>query len=915
MQDTRDIQVKQTYQNSQITVRRRVLDSRYATVLVSLSLLFLVLVASPAIAGVSGKISGLVVDSQNGEPLIGATVRVEGSHLVTTTDEDGEYFIINVPVGKFDVSVTHVGFESILKKGVRVLLDLTTPVDFELDQMAIKLDEEVVVLASEPIIKKDITDSRIIYTSERLANLPNVLTVQSVLTNYPGVVIDGNNALHVRGGRSGQVSYYYDGFVVQDPFSLSPGIRIMPTALEELTLTSGGFTAEYGDALSGVVSAVTRDGGQTYHGSARVYEGFTHAYDVNSATWNSGLDNLGDRSVGFDLSGPIPGLDARRFSFFTAGEYLKQNGSLPHDYSDAYTGIAKLTFRPTANLKLKSNITYYEGDGAVYEHRDVNGASFDFNLDGLPMFEQQAYMAGLSGTYSFSSNMVATASVNRFFTSTLQSPEHLLGKHWSEWPGYSVDENGDYDGSIHTDNYTNNLSTTDINEMVGFAMGDRFDPTYANREAKYTALQANVVNQVNKTHQLKAGVEYRSYDVFWDFKQFYNEQPYGERYSSKPTYASMFIHDKLEYRDYIVNLGLRYDYRSSDISYNAAPDSDEPSYVNASSSGRVSPRLGISFPVAEQTVMHFNYGLYYQSPKFTYLYTNLQGDVGSGYPLLGNPNLEPEQTTSYELGLDHMIGSNLRIDATAYYKDIENLVTTRENYLPAKRVTATRFVNEDYGSVKGVDLALERLPDGDLFSWAVSYGYMIATGIGSNALDPYYTYITSTTDTLPPLKEYHLDYDQRHTVTAVAEFRVPRGWNGTLFGVKVPDAWGFNVTGYYGSGLPYTVTDNNGYRLGDRNEGRLPANYRVDMRFNKDFYLNKGTQFLTFYVEVDNLLNKRNIYNVYSSTGRPDDDSYTPQGGLALDSEELAAADRLYDHDPQNYSPPRAVRVGLRFTF
>lgn len=312
--------------------------------------------------------------------------------------------------------------------------------------------------------------------------------------------------------------------------------------------------------------------------------------------------------------------------------------------------------------------------------------------------------------------------------------------------------------------------------------------------------------------------------------------------------------------------------------------------------------------------MHFNYGVYYQNPKFTYLYTNLQGELESGLPLFGNPNLEPEETISYELGLDHLLKDNVRLDVTAYYKDIENLVSTREWQVLLDR-TVTRFVNEDYGSVKGVDLSLEVLPNGGLISAAVSYGYMIATGIGSDAMEPYYTYLTSNEDTLAPVKEYHLDFDQRHTLTGVFDFRVPPDYKARLFGVKVPTAWGLNVVGYYGSGLPYTNTDVNGARLAERNDGRLPANYRVDMRLNKDFVVGRRQQLLTVFLEVDNVLNRRNILNVYTTTGRPDDDSYTPQGGLALDSEQLAELDYLYDHDPENFSLPRTVRFGLEFKF
>ena len=246
----------------------------------------LLLLTSSVYGGVTGKISGVVVE-ETGEPVIGATVRVVGTNIATQTDIDGEYFMINVPSGKYDIMVTTVGYETFTKKEIRVLVDLTTPVDFKLTEGTVELHQQVEVVGTTPVIQKDLTSSRVIYTADRLRTLPNIITIQSVLTNYPGVVVGADNDLHVRGGRSGEISYYYDGFSVQDPFVNNSGIRIMPNALEELTLTSGGYDAEYGEALSGVVSAVTRNGGSTYHGNLRMYQGFTHAYNINEGDWSN----------------------------------------------------------------------------------------------------------------------------------------------------------------------------------------------------------------------------------------------------------------------------------------------------------------------------------------------------------------------------------------------------------------------------------------------------------------------------------------------------------------------------------------------------------------------------------------------------------------------------------------------------
>jgi hypothetical protein len=129
------------------------------------------------------------------------------------------------------------------------------------------------------------------------------------------------------------------------------------------------------------------------------------------------------------------------------------------------------------------------------------------------------------------------------------------------------------------------------------------------------------------------------------------------------------------------------------------------------------------------------------------------------------------------------------------------------------------------------------------------------------------------------------------------------------------------MVGHYGSGLPYTVTDNLGNRMGGINEGRLPANYSVDLRFNKDFYVSKNNDFFSFFIEVENLFDRRNIIDVYSNTGRPDEDgrrfelTADPDGSGPYTAEDVNRFYRLLARDPQNYSAPRTIRLGLEFNF
>jgi len=209
---------------------------------------------------------------------------------------------------------------------------------------------------------------------------------------------------------------------------------------------------------------------------------------------------------------------------------------------------------------------------------------------------------------------------------------------------------------------------------------------------------------------------------------------------------------------------------------------------------------------------------------------------------------------------------------TTYYRDIKNMIGARE-VVDKDGNSYTVYDNSDYGSCKGVDLAIETI-GGRLFNWSVDYSYMIARGNASDPTEWYYDYYTQE-DNAPPLPtvEYPLSYDQRHNLTAVVDFRVPRGEKVKALGITMPDAWGVNLLAKYGSGQPYTKYSTKGERIGSLNGERMPYIMRFDLRFNKNFYLSKSnSNFFAFFVEVENLFNRQNIINVYSATGEPDDD-------------------------------------------
>jgi outer membrane receptor protein involved in Fe transport len=869
------------------------------------------LAASGLQAGTGGKIAGVVRSAESGAPLAGATVTIIGHDIATSTDLDGEFYLINLPVGDYDVMISLIGFQKEVRSHVKVLLDLTTPIEFELVSVPVELDQVVTVRAERPLIQKDLTASVETFTKEVLAVMPRSRSIDDILLNMTGTVSDQRGELHVRGGRDGQVTYYLDGMPVQDQFHGFLGTRITPEALEEINLATGGFSAEYGEALSGVVNALTQEGSNRYAGRIKLADGMTRSYSVYDGEYGS--HSRTDNYYGvFNFSGPLPLLIPEDGNFFTSFEYRHDGGYLPHNRLESWSNTSKLTVKPWDNFKLIFSGNYYFAERQRYDHRDVNGYSYDFALENSGLINSESYRLSGKSTFNLSPNTMLTFKAGYFETWTKLAPDHLFDVYWDQWPGYSEDENGLYNGTIQ-DNYFADSTYY----YTGFINDTLFYPYYLYRKSSYETIGLDFLSQINKYNQVLIGGEFRQNQLNWDNKQFFNVRPYGEQYDVGPSYAAAYLQDKIELGFMVVNAGLRLDYLNAEVDYWDDPVAKNQ-LLRSKSKTHISPRLGFSHPVSDHTVFHFNYGYYYQVPNYPYMFTNLQADLTTGYPLIGNPDLEPEKTVAYEFGVNHSLEDNVRLSATTYYKDISDLISTREGVYPGG--TYYQYVNGDWGSVKGLDLSITKMPRGRL-SGTLNYSYMIAQGNSSDANEFYYDYFTEG-DEAPvlPVTEFPLAFDQRHTLSLNIDYRVGRGDNPRLFGLTLPSAWGANLLFSYGSGMPYTKTDDDGNRVGALNEGRMPVTHRVDLRLDKDFFLSKaGDRRLRLFLEVNNIFDRRNVVNVYNRTGQPDDFGYHYE--LTLDPEGPATAEdvnnlqRLMAHDPQNYDAPRSIHWGLELMF
>ena len=273
-----------------------------------LCLIFLQLI----FAGTTGKISGKVVD-ENNQPLIGCNIVVKGTSLGAATDIKGEYFILNIPPGKYDLTASMIGYGTVTVEGTLVMVDLTAKTNFFLKPETIEGDV-ITVTAEKPTVRLDQTSMSAVVSSEDIENLP-VTDVGDVIELQAGIVRDPNGGFHVRGGRSSEVSFWVDGVATTDSYDGSSGLEIENAGIQEVQVISGTFNAEYGQAMSGIVNVVTKDGGLNYQGNLDFFSGGYHTnhsnlYSISSpfSSWQSFTDLNGDGNwdygeILYDLNG------------------------------------------------------------------------------------------------------------------------------------------------------------------------------------------------------------------------------------------------------------------------------------------------------------------------------------------------------------------------------------------------------------------------------------------------------------------------------------------------------------------------------------------------------------------------------------------------------------------------------------
>jgi hypothetical protein len=206
----------------------------------------------------SGKISGKVTDAETGEPLIGVNVIVEGSAQGAATDIEGDYVILNVSPGRKSLIISYIGYTSKNITDVIVNIDQTTVIDVELSTQSVETQEVVVTAAITPIVEQDVSSSRANISAEEIETLPTT-SVNRIVGLQAGVQNSDSGPI-IRGGSARETAFVVNGITMRDERDNNPYTSISVTSIENVQVTTGGFSAEYGDLRSGIINVVTKEG-------------------------------------------------------------------------------------------------------------------------------------------------------------------------------------------------------------------------------------------------------------------------------------------------------------------------------------------------------------------------------------------------------------------------------------------------------------------------------------------------------------------------------------------------------------------------------------------------------------------------------------------------------------------------------
>ncbi|HEX5005002.1 MAG TPA: TonB-dependent receptor [Gemmatimonadales bacterium] len=854
--------------------------------------LILLAAAAPLRAQSNGAIAGVVRDAQTGVPLANVLVSVEDGRRGALSDSAGRYRIREIRSGLHTLHAALIGYTPLTHDSLQVRSGGTTVLDLALQPSAVPIETINVQAAADPVLDPLATATEQKVTGEELRRLP-VTSVQEAISLSAGAVGES-----YRGGRLGQESFVLDGMGLKnqlDASSNSLGIRIPTSMVTEASLTTNAFSARYGQALSGVVNVVTRDGGNVWHAQA-AYESdrlFTGNADY-------GLDRLllqadGPLFAGITFIGVVDAtgrLDADPVSAPPPTDPLDPRSSavamLPHNSGEQYDIGGKLAIPIGRKQTLRLFGLYGAQQGLLYDQLfkyDLGFAPAQRITGGLVTADYQYASAPDAGTPLVLDVRAGWYGKTFHRGELLEEPDQKYGAFTGttfHFRGEDIAEALDTaaaNGPVPGFGYPEYSTATPWGVPAFFLTGgSRGEIAFNNFEEVRTQIDATI--GVGHSSDLYLGAQYLAQQV-QTFQRTDAWAPVGgdvppaTASDFNPHAGSLYAEAQARLSDLAFTGGVRYDFFDPGADLN----NDE-----LGARGSLNPRFAVSTVLSGATLVA-SYGKFSMPPDLQFLVdATFDDSTRTGRYRRGNPNLGFETSTQYEFSLRLRPQANIGLRLGAYYKRLDGLVSS----IPlGVNPDSSIFGNSDYGSVKGLEILATR-PVINGWGLQVSYVLQSATATSTNpflrlqlpTIDP------GTGDTIYPGRvEYPLDYDRRHALTAVFQSQLSRSAGPTVLGGHPMGALETAVVLRYASGLPYTLTNTAGDTLlSDVNGLRLPSYTTFDLLIRKPIPF--GSNFASVYLDIRNFFNVSTVQYVRQDTGTPqiDEDMLQAQAQAAYDA-------------------------------
>lgn len=863
----------------------------------------------------TGRLAGKVTDKATGDPLPGVNIVLKGTYYGAATGPNGEFRIKNVATASYTIKVSLIGYKTINYTDVTVEPNKTKFLEIEMEETVLTMEQDVVVVGAKEMMDVEETQSTNVINEEDI-KVSSVENVEDVLSQQAGVV-KNDNSLHIRGGRSYESAYLLDGVSVQDPIAGTGfGLKISSNAIKEVEIITGGFNAEYGQATSGVVNVTTRSGSKKYTG----YVSYKRDNFGNKDSYHTFNIDV----VEANLSGPEPitqkllpllGLELPgKLTFFTSfymglsdgitqGYYKptagKLNSSIFHGTKFApraennWFGLAKLNYELSSTLKLgysfnqsvsinqnsqslQTRLEYVEpSPGYQYEFQDL--------LENANVFNHLNKFQSISLSHTLNSKTFYELKSNYFF-SNLRADAN--GKFYNKYK-----EPKDFP-TLPLEYY--NTAGDTIGVIPGDGFWDVGNPfTWHDHYIEEYSIKGDITSFFDEKNKFKAGfnMKFREMQLIDIYRPWIGELGYNnDIYKVHPAEGAFYAQDKITFSGMILNFGLRLDYWFPGKFVDDAVDNPDvvtiPDQIredykddsfkwfgNRHFKARLSPRLGISHPVTNNQVLFFSYGHFSKWPRPQFVYAKLTPTAAqSTFQKFGNPNLKPETTVAYELGLKTQFTPNDVLTITAYYKDIFDYIRTRTAKISSPRFVTQNYityVNQDYARSRGLEFEFKKRM-GQWFSGSAYLTYSIVTGKSFSAAEGV---LVLRGDLEESIKEEPMPWDRPITVSANLNFYINDGLFG--FAPTVLDDIVVHTRIFYESGKRYTPTEFNGYLENGRPEYVYDRDERyseigdnwfwVNLNISKTF--NIASTELELFVEINNLFDTKNSAIINPVTG------------------------------------------------